>query len=100
MATVTAVTIERSGPAVRAALAQHAPHECARFERELRDALHRAQADLDLTDPETVLRRWHALATMAANPLTEPELAQVTRARAGDVTGLRERRHDGTWLTV
>jgi hypothetical protein len=100
MATATAVTIERSGPAVRAALAQHTPPDCARFESELREALHRAQDDLDLAGVEVVLRHWHALATMAANPLSEHELAQIARARAGDVTGLRERRDDGTWVTL
>lgn len=100
VATVSAVTIERSGPAIRAALAQHTPQDCARFENELREALHRAQADLDLTDVETVLRRWHALATMAANPLSEHELTQIARVRTGDVTGLRERRDDGTWRTL
>ena len=96
-ATVTAVTIERSGPAVRAALAQHAPQQCARFESELREALRRAQQDFDLVGVQTVLQRWHALATIAANPLSDHELAHVARARAGDLTGLRERRDDGTW---
>jgi hypothetical protein len=35
-----------------------------------------------------VLARWHALTTMAANPLTADEQAQPGRARAGDFTGL------------
>lgn len=100
MATVTAVTIERSGPAIRAALARYAPEDCARFEDELRDALHHAEDDLDLTGVEVVVRRWHALATMAANPLDEQELAQVARAKSGDFTGLHQRKDDGTWVTV
>ncbi len=100
MATVTAVTIERSGPAIRMALAQHAPEDCARFESELRDALHRAEDDLDLTGVEVVLQRWHGLTTMAANALSEQELAQVAGARSGRFTGLRQRNGDGTWLTL
>lgn len=94
---VSPVTIERAGPAVRAALAEHAPQNCARFEDELREALHHAQADLDLTRVERLLRRWHA---MAANPLSDLELAHLARARAGDVTGLRERLDDRTWRTL
>ena len=48
MATTTTVTIERTGPAIRAALVEHAPQDAARFESELRDALSHATADLDL----------------------------------------------------
>jgi hypothetical protein len=100
MTTVTAVVVHRSGPGIRAALAAHAPQDVARFERELRDALHRAETDLDLDRVDRLLGRWHALATLAANPLTEAEQAQLARARAGDVTGLRARRDDGTWTTL
>jgi Family of unknown function (DUF6247) len=60
----------------RAALVEHAPGDEHRFESELRDALGRAADDLDLAGPEAVLTRWHALATMAANPLTADERAQ------------------------
>ena len=48
MATVTVVAIERSGPAIRAALAEHAPGDEHLFEAELRDAVTRAADDLDL----------------------------------------------------
>ena len=92
MATVSPVTIE----CVRAALVEHAPQDYARFKDKLREALHHAQADLDLTRVERVLRRWHAVATMAANPLSDFELAHLARARAGDITGLRERLDDRT----
>ncbi len=70
MATVTVVAIERSGPAIRAALAEHAPGDEHRFATELRDALARAADDLDPPRPQAVLARWHVLATMAANPRT------------------------------
>jgi hypothetical protein len=100
MTTVTAVIVDRSGPAIRAALAAHAPQDVARFERELREALHLAETDRDLDRVDRLIRHWHALATLAANPLTEAERAQLTRARAGDVSGLRARRDDGTWATL
>jgi len=100
MATVTTVTIERSGPAIRAALATHAPEDEPRFAAELRAALARAGDDLDLVGPQAVLARWHALATMAANPLTAEEHAQVQRAKAGDFTGFSERDEHGNWTTL
>lgn len=100
MVTVTVVAIERSGPAILAALAEHAPGDVHRFETELRDALTRAASDLDLAGPQAVLARWHALATMAANPLTADERAQVERAKAGDFTGLSARDEHGNWTTL
>ncbi|MGH4009316.1 MAG: hypothetical protein ACRDTH_14385 [Pseudonocardiaceae bacterium] len=36
---MTSVAVERSGPAIRAALAEHASEDCACFEVELRTAL-------------------------------------------------------------
>lgn len=100
MATVTAVTIERSGPAIRAALAEYAPADEPRFATELRAALARAGDDLDLAGPQAVLARWHALAAMAANPLTAQERAQVQRAKDGDFTGFSERDERGNWTTL
>lgn len=53
----------RSRPAIRAALAEHgASGELERFEDEMRAALIRAAADLDLTVVDAVLGRWHELA--------------------------------------
>ncbi len=100
MATVTSTAIERSGPAIRAALAEHAPQDRERFENELRAALARAADDLDLASVDAVLAHWHALATMAANPLTAEERAQVERAKAGDFTGLYARDEQGNWVRL
>jgi hypothetical protein len=100
MATVTTVLVERSGPAIQAALAEHAPDERGRFEAEFRQALTRAAVDLDLASVDAVLTRWHALATMAANPLTSREHEQLLRAKAGDLSGLRARDEHGTWTTL
>jgi Family of unknown function (DUF6247) len=97
MATVTATAIGRSGPEIRQALAAD---DRARFEAEMRDALAHAADTFDLAVVERVLSRWHALATMAANPLTADEGAQVERVKAGDVTGLRTRDEQGTWSTL
>lgn len=94
------VVVERAGPAVYAALAAHAPHERVRFQAELRAALAAASEDLDLRGVETVMARWHALASMAANPLTVEEQAALAGARKGDVAGLRARDPEGTWTTV
>ncbi|MDQ2790993.1 MAG: DUF6247 family protein [Actinomycetota bacterium] len=93
--------VERSGPAIREALRAHAPaEECAQFEAELRSALVRAAENLDLSGPQAVLRHWHALATMAANPPTDDEREQIKRARAGDFTGLSTRDENGNWVRL
>jgi hypothetical protein len=83
-----------------AALAKHAPAECARFECDLRDALTAATHDLDLTRVDAVLARWYPRAVVAANPLTAAEQEQIERARAGDLIGLRTRNADGTWTSL
>jgi Family of unknown function (DUF6247) len=95
-AATTMVTVEPTGPGIRAALATYAPEDEARFASELRDALVRAGEDLDLAAPQAIIRRWHARAVMAANPLSADELAQVERARAGDFTGFVVHHADGT----
>lgn len=100
MAAVTVVRIKRSGPAILAALTLYAPHDRVRFEAEFRAALTRAAADLDLSAVEAVLGRWHAVATMAANPLTAEERAQLERAKTGDFTGLYARDDDGNWVRL
>lgn len=101
MATVTAVAIQRSGPAIRAALAGYgASGQLERFEDEMRAALTRAADELDLAGADAVLGRWHALATMVANSLTDDEQAQVARAQAGDFAGLRAHDEHGNWITL
>jgi hypothetical protein len=94
------VRIERSGPAIRAALERYAPADEPRFTAELRAALAGLGADLDLAGPQAVIARWHAVATIRANPLTAHEQAQLRRARAGDVSGLLQRDEHGNWSTL
>ena len=55
MATVTTTAVERTGPAVRAALAAHSPSDELEFVAELRAALADAGQDLDLAGPQAVL---------------------------------------------
>jgi hypothetical protein len=95
---MTATTkVERSGPAIRAALAEFAPDECAQFEAEYAQALSRAGAACDLAPAEAVLDRWWGIAATRANPPSEQERAQVTRAEAGDFTRLLARNEYGDW---
>ena len=97
----TSAMIERSGPAIRAALYAYASaEECAQFEAELRSALARAAEDLDLSGPQEVLAHWHALATMAANPPTDEEREQIERPKAGDFTGLSTQDESGNWVRL
>jgi len=89
MATVTVVAIERSGPAIRAALAEHAPGDEHRFATELRDALARAADDLDPPRPQAVLARWRTCwPRWRPTRVPADERARVERAKAGDFTGL------------
>ena len=98
--TTATTKIERSGPAIRAVLAEVSPAECAQLEAEFAEALARAGAELDLAPAEVVLDRWWGIAVVRANPLSEQEQAQLARARAGDVTGLWERDAAGNWAQL
>lgn len=97
----TATTkIERSGPAIRTALAETSPAECAQFEVEFAQALDLAGADFDLAPAEGVLDRWWAIAVTRANLLSEEEQGQLSRARDGVLDGLWERDETGHWTQL
>jgi len=98
--TVATTRIERSGLAIRAALAEVSSPECAEFEAEFAQALARAGAEFDLAPVEKVLDRWWGIAVIRANPLSEEEQAQVARAKAGDFTGLLARDERGNWVRL
>ncbi|HET9117673.1 MAG TPA: DUF6247 family protein [Pseudonocardiaceae bacterium] len=93
-------SVERSGPAIRAALLACAPERCAEFEAEFRSALALAADSLDLSGPQAVLKHWQAVAIMEANPLTDEERGNLKRAKAGDFSGLITRYQDenGNWV--
>ncbi len=98
--TTATMKIERSGPAIRAALAQFAPSDCPVFEAELRQAIRHAADTLDLASAEAALDRWWGVAVIRANPLSEQEQAQVARAKAGDFAGLLARDEHGNWVQL
>lgn len=98
----TPTVVERSGPAIRAALLAHAPKRCMQFEAEFRSALALAADNLDLSGPQAVLAHWQAVAMMAANPLTDEERKQIERAKAGDFSGLLtwHQEENGNWVRL
>jgi hypothetical protein len=98
---MTAATkIERSGPAIRAALAELSPDECAQFEAEFQQATQRAGQTFDLAPLDALLDRWWGIAAIRANPLSDGEQVQVARAKAGDFTGLLARDDQGNWVRL
>lgn len=99
--TTATTRIERSGPAIRAVLAEVSPDECTRFEAEFAQALAWAGAEFDLARAEAVLDRWWGIAVIRANPLSEEEQAQLARARGeGVFDGLWERDEAGNWVQL
>jgi hypothetical protein len=84
--TATTIRVERSGPAIRAAL-ESSPAERERFECDFQTALTVAAESFDLAPVDAVLDRWRGIAAIRANPLTEAEQEMVARARAGDDSG-------------
>ncbi|MDN5929614.1 MAG: DUF6247 family protein [Pseudonocardia sp.] len=95
--TTATTRIERSGPAVRAALAQLSPGECGQFEAEFAQAAALAGAEYDLAPAQRALDRWWGIAVIRANPLSTHEQAQLARAREGVFDGLWERDDHGDW---
>ncbi|MBA2324505.1 MAG: hypothetical protein H0V92_11015 [Pseudonocardiales bacterium] len=98
--TAATMKIERSGPAVRAALARFAPDEVTDFETEFGQAIAAAAASLDLAGPLAVLDRWWGIAAIRANPLSDAERDQLDRARKGDFAGLMTRDEHGDWVRL
>ncbi|BBX82181.1 DUF6247 family protein [Mycolicibacterium aubagnense] len=92
--------LERTGPAIRAVLAELDPAACSEFEWEFRIAL--AETDLaddfDLGRLNAVLDRWLGIAYLRLHPPTAAERAVVEQVRRGDFTGLRTRTAAGEWV--
>ncbi len=95
--TTTSGKIERSGPAIRAALADVAPQILARFEDEFRQAAHVAGEQVDVAPLDDVLNRWWGIAAVHANPINEEEQHALARARAGNFTDFSSMDADGNW---
>jgi hypothetical protein len=98
---MTAATkIERSGPAIRAALAELSADECTQFGAEFQQALGHAAETFDLAAVDAVFDCWWGVAAIRANPLFEHEQVQVDRANIGDFTGLLARDERGNWVRL
>jgi hypothetical protein len=95
--TVTTSRVERSGPAIRAALAASSPEDREQFETEFQQAVAEAGRTFDLAAVQAVLDRWWGVAALRANPLSEQERQLLTGARAGDDAGWLARDQDGRW---
>jgi hypothetical protein len=98
--TTATTRIERSGTAIRAVLAEHAPDECAQFEVEFQQAIQRAGQTFDLAPVDALMDRWWGIAAIRANPLSEHERAQVAQAKTGDFSGLLARDEQGDWVRL
>lgn len=100
MTTTTSTQPARSGPEIRAALAQHAPAEVAVFEVEFRRALNEAATSFDTRVVDEVVQRWWRIAIVRSIEFSDAELEQIRRARAGDYTGLLEQTADGSFRRI
>jgi hypothetical protein len=68
---MTAATkIERSGPAIRAALAELSADECTQFGAEFEQALGHAAETFDLAPVDAVLDRWWGIAAIRVETQT------------------------------
>lgn len=83
------VLVQRSGPEIRAALAEVAPDELPEFEAEFRIALAEADDDFDLARVNRVLDRWWGRLHLRLNPPTSAERAVVEQVARGDFRDLK-----------
>jgi hypothetical protein len=97
---VMPTSLERSGPSIRAVLAELAPHDLVEFEAEFRIALAEADDDFDLSRVQAVIDKWWGRAYLRMHPPTEEERALVARFRAGDDTGLYTKTAAGQWVEL
>ena len=80
---MTMTKIERSAPAIHAALMESSPSEATQFIEAYRAALVEAAETSGLADAEAVLTHWWGIAHIRANPLTSEEREIVRRIRDG-----------------
>ena len=91
------IVVERTGPAIRAALMQASPDEVPDFEAEFRIALAEADDDFDASRIDRVIGRWWRIAHARLNPVSAQDRAIAERAAAGDPRGTFGR-VDGEWF--
>jgi hypothetical protein len=88
------IKVERTGPAIRAALLEASPDEVPDFEAEFHIALAEADDDFDVSRIDRVIGRWWRIAHLRLNPIPEEERAQAERAAAGGLRGTFTRSGD------
>lgn len=93
----TYVKVERTGPAIRAALREASPDEVPDFEAEFHTALAEADDDFDVSRIDHLIGRWWRIANLRLNPIPEEERAQAERAAAGHLEGTFTRSGDA-WI--
>lgn len=98
--TTATTKIDRTGPAIRAALAASAPDERAKFENEFKEAAEQAGATFDVNPLDRVLDRWWRIAVARTNALSAREQEQLRRAKAGDYSGMLARDEHGNWVQL
>ncbi len=69
----SSIGVERTGPSIRAVLAEHAADRCAEFEAEFRIALAEADDDFDLGRVQAVIDKWWPIAYSVLHPPTAEE---------------------------
>lgn len=91
------IKVERTGPAIRAALREASPHEVPDFEAEFHTALAEADDDFDVSRIDRLIGRWWRIAHLRLNPIPDEERAQAERAAAGHLEGTFTRSGDA-WI--
>lgn len=91
------IKVERTGPAIRAALMEASPDEVPDFEAEFHIALAEADGDFDVSRIDRLIGRWWRTAHLRLNPIPEKERAQAERAAAGELRGTFTRSGD-EWI--
>lgn len=82
--------IDRTGPAIREALARLDSRACTRFETEFRTAIAETRVDFDITRITDVVNRWWAYTIAEINPDPAADAAWA-RIKAGDESDIVER---------
>ena len=70
------------------------------FEREFQQAPSEVAASYDTRVLDEVIDRWWRIAVLRSVILSEAEQDQLSRARAGDFTGLLEQTADGSFRRI
>ncbi|MEP9395148.1 DUF6247 family protein [Gordonia sp. VNK1] len=83
----TYTQVDKTGPAIRAALKAASPDELPDFEAEFHAALAEAGGDFDTSRIERVLTHWWGIAHLRLNPIPADQRDAAEKAGAGDLAG-------------